>query len=164
MTSDESTRLDALASRPQTILPSMRTVASFLEEDGYPVVCSFDLATPEGRELQQKCEIDETEKLADWIGMPFRIEHVYATHVDKAGRVEGEYQTIRKICIVNTEGHIFHCFSGGIAQSIMRLIAGHGMPPWPDGLDCEIREQRLPNKRVKFHLAERFAKVAEAAK
>lgn len=140
---------------------SPQTVATFLAEDGYPVVCSFDLTTPNGRELQQRCEIDETEKLRDWIGMPFRIEHVYATHIDKAGKVEGEVNTIRKICIVNTDGHIFHCFSAGIAQSILRLIAGHGMPPWKGGLDCVIRSQRIDENRTKYHLAEVFHPATE---
>lgn len=144
---------------PQPGPETPRTVATFLADDEYPVVCSFDLKTQQGRALLQRCEIDETTKLADRIGKPFQLEHVYATHVDKQGPTEGESVTLRKICLVATDGEVLHCFSAGVAQSIMRLIAGHGLPPWKGGVACEIRMRTFPGPKIKYYLAEVFPAV-----
>ncbi len=119
-----------------------------------PMVCSFNLTTPEGRDLLQRCEEAPDAQIRSIVGELFEIKHVYAKVVDKIDEQTGEAFPILRICLVNKEGTIVACASDGIRESLVRLMAGHGFPPWNDGIRVAFKQRSTRGPRVRLYLME----------
>lgn len=123
-----------------------------------PMVCSFNLKTPEGRDLLQRCEEAPDAQIRSIVGEVFEIRHVYAKVVDKVDEQTGEAFPILRICLINPQGLIVACASDGIRESIVRLMRGHGLPPWKDAIRVTFKQRATRGPRVRLYLLEHIEK------
>lgn len=139
-------------------LPKASALVGVLLKAGNPVVCSFDLKSPAGRELLQKCEEEPDQPVRELANLEFRVQHVYARVVDYTNPETQEVYPILRICLVTTDGKVHPCASDGIRDSLLRLILGHGEPPWKDGIPVRIALKALKDKKQRLTLLEVFPK------
>jgi hypothetical protein len=123
---------------------------------GAEAVCSFDLKTPAGRELLQKCEEEPDKPVRELVNMELQLQHVYARVVDYTNPETGEVYPILRICLVDDKGNVHPCASDGVRDSLVRLMAGHGMPPWKKPIPVRIALKALKNSRQRLTLLEVF--------
>jgi hypothetical protein len=131
-------------------------LAELLLKEQKPAVCSFDLKSAAGRELMQKCEESPDQPVRELANTEFRLQHVYARVFDYTNKETGEVYPLLRICLVSTDGKVHACASDGIRESLLRLMAGHGLPPWKDGIPVRIAIKALGNSRQRLTLLEVF--------
>lgn len=139
-------------------------LAGLLFKAGNPAVCSFDLKTPAGRELLQKCEEEPDKPVRELVNMELRLQHVYARIVDYTNPETQEVYPILRICLIDTSGNVHPCASEGIRDALIRLMQGHGLPPWKDGIPVRIALKALKDKKQRLTLLEVFPKTTGRAR
>lgn len=121
-------------------------------------VCSFDLSKPEGRQLLQKCEEEPDKAVRELANMELELQHLYAKVIDYVNPETGEAYPLLRICLVTKDGQVHACCSDGIRQGVVRLIAGHGLPPWKTPVKVRIALKALADKKQRLTLLEVFDK------
>jgi hypothetical protein len=129
-----------------------------------PIVCSFNLKTPQGRELLQKCEEASDESLRELVNSELVIEHVYGKVFDYVNPTTQEVYPLLRIVVVTTDGQAHGCCADGVRESIWRLMAGHGPPPWKGGIHVVAKLKPTKKGFNRLTLLEVFAKPKGGAK
>lgn len=138
-------------------------VASYValfSSEGKRTVASFDVKTPAGRELLQKCEEASDASVRSLIGKELVIQHVYAKEIDYERPETHEVVPLLRTCLITTDGQVHGTTADGIRESVLRLVAGHGLPPWKDGVKVEVAQKDTKRGRVRLVLLEVFPKPA----
>lgn len=117
---------------------------------------SFDTRSVEGRQLLQKCEEAPDQSLRTAVNKSIRVRHVYAQRIELVNEQTAEAVPATRICVIATDGRVYACVSEGVRQSVWRLIRGHGLPPWKDGIPVTVTLKELGNKRQWLTLLEDF--------
>lgn len=131
-------------------------LSQVLFKAGQPAVCSFNLSTPAGRELLQKCEEEPDRPVRELVNTELLLQHVYARVVDFTNKETGEVYPILRVCLVDTDGKVHPCASDGVRDALLRIFAGHGVPPWKNGVRVRIALKALSNSRQRLTLLEVF--------
>jgi hypothetical protein len=131
-------QVPAPGSAVAAIPPAPPLLALLGTNDRLPV-CSFDLKSVAGRQLLQKCEEEPDTPVREMANMQLRLQHVYAKVIDYTNQESDEVYPLLRICLITTEGKVHACCADGVRESLLRLMAGHGLPPWKDGIPVEIR-------------------------
>lgn len=155
--SDDKTR-ELVPATPPEKPPTAPPVAlaTFFGDDGRSTVMSFDARTAEGRQLLQKCEEEPDKPLKEMSNLKLKIKHVYARTIELERPETGEMVPATRICLVTTDGKVHACVSEGVRQSVGRLIRGHGIPPWSNGVPVTVTLKTLDSKRQWLVLLEDF--------
>lgn len=140
------------------VIPAAGGLAGLLLKEGRVAQCSFDLRTVAGRELLQKCEEEPDKPVRELANMEFKLAHLYARVFDYTNKETGETYPLLRICLVTSDGQVHACCSDGIRESLVRLIAGHGMPPWKEPIPVRIALKALADKKQRLTLLEVFPK------
>jgi hypothetical protein len=138
---------------PTTAPPAL--VAAFMPDDNR-AVCSFDLKTPHGRMLLQKCEEAPDEPVRELVNRRIDLVHVYAKPVEKVDEQTSEVVHFLRICLVDANDQVHACASGGIRDGIARILAGRGVPPWKPPVPVEIKLKVLKDSKQRLYLLEVF--------
>jgi hypothetical protein len=150
---------EALVPVNPAVSASVQPMNPFVEvfaKAGKPEVCSFDLKTPAGRQLLQKCEESSDLKVLENAGKTFRLKHVYAKTIDYTNEQTGETYPLLRICLVDADDRVLSCCSDGVREGLWRLMKGHGFPPWKDGIPVEVGIKKLGGARQRITLLEVF--------
>ena len=122
----------------------LRQVFGAAESD---VFCSFDPTTPVGMVMMDRCAEAPDAKVKDLVNLQVLLVHVYGHHVDLVDEKDGSVRTALRTCLVDKEGKVYSCVSEGVRNSILRLSAQHGLPPWRNGIRVKVQLKSLGNNR-----------------
>src|SRR4051794_26088264 len=120
------------------------------------MVCSFDLTTPAGRQLRQKCEEEPDRQARELVNMELLLQHVYAKVVDYTNPETGETYPLLRICLVTADGKVHPCASEGVREGLWRLMEGHGFPPWKTPIRVVLALKALKSGHQRLALLEVF--------
>jgi hypothetical protein len=124
--------------------------------DDRVAVTSFDPRTPEGRQLLQKCEENTDDKVRSLINEELVIRDVYAKVIDYQRPDSDEVIPLLRVCLITTDGKVYGTVADGVRESVLRLMTGHGLPPWKAGVRVKVRQKPTRNERVRLWLEEQF--------
>jgi Phage Single-stranded DNA-binding protein len=156
-----------LAALPPSSAPPPAALNPFADVFGSGpdgVVSSFKLNSTEGRYLAQKCAEVPDESLRELVNGKIAIEHIYAHRIDLPHPETGELVPCLRTCLITTEGRVHACVSDGVRQSVGRLIAGHGLPPWKPALVVTVKQKPTKNGRVRMFLWDESASEPKGGK
>lgn len=156
MSADKNGSAEPSQSVPDTAVANVSTFSQVLGTEDRPSIASWDLTTPDGRELLQKCEETPDEKVRELVGQEIVVAHVYAKIVDYTNEQTSEVYPITRICLVTPEGKVHACAADGVRDSINRLSMGRGYPPWKVPVRVKVAQKETKKGRVRLVLLEVF--------
>ena len=107
--------------------------------------CSFDMRTPAGLLLLDKCEEAPDRKLSEMANLEFALTGFYLHYITLEGKGPGEVIEAVRSCLITDDGQVFAAVSEGVRKSIARLVAQHGLPPWKTPVPVKVVLKRLDN-------------------
>jgi hypothetical protein len=136
-------------------------VGVMIGKTGTPKAFTFDPKSPEGREMYQRCEVSDTLDLGENLGAEFSLKHVYASVVVTSPKEGKPSERLTKLCLISSDGRIYHTFSSGVADSLRRIFECHGAPLPECGVRVRIIQKTFPGPVRKYFLVEVFDGMKE---
>lgn len=161
MSTDNNNGNGVPSAKPDQAVATVATFAHVLGFEDRPSIASWDLTTPEGRELLQRCEETPDEKLRELVNQEILVQHVYAKIVDYTNEATSEVYPITRICLITPEGKVHACAADGVRDSINRLSQGRGYPPWKVPVRVKVAQKITKKERVRLVLLEVFPPKAK---
>lgn len=116
------------------------------------IATSIDVSTPRGRLDAYNAIEGKALRAAGLIGSRLSVAHVLQHWVEIADQESGEVTRSLRTVLILSDGTLVEAVSGGIAQSIDRIAAILGPPPWDPPLTCIVKQRELGNARRMFFL------------
>lgn len=164
MSSENANQANGQPAPTGQAVATLPTFGQLLGTSDQPRMCSWDLTTPEGRELLQKCDETPDEKVRELINTEFLVKHIYCKVVDYHDEKTDTVRPILRICLVTPEGKVHATSSDGVRESIVRLSMGRGFPPWENPVPVRVVQKATKGERVRLVLLEVFSPKKEGSK
>lgn len=108
---------------------------------------SFNPKTAEGRILLDKCSVAADDRVKKQVNLPLRIQDIFLHRITLINPDTAEVLETTRTCLITPDGKVLACVSAGVVEAVIRLIDGHGLPPWTGGIPVKVLLQDRPNGR-----------------
>lgn len=108
---------------------------------------SFDPKTPIGRSILDRCSVASDARVKAQVNLPLKVQDVFMHRITLTHPETGEVFETTRTCLIAPDGQVYACCSRGIVEAVIRLVEGHGLPPWQGGVPVKVLLQDRPNGR-----------------
>lgn len=130
------------------VKPTPEGLVKSLTNPGEEMFCSVVADSRAGKIRLANAINNANEKLIDHINEEIKVTDVIAYPVDLVDEETGELFTTLRIVLIDINNNAFACVSQGITNSLKRIFAIVGMPPWT-GKEVLTVIPRLQKTRTK---------------
>lgn len=116
------------------------------------IATSLDVSTAAGRRQAYNCLEGTAARASALIGHPLEVCHVLQHIVRLTSEETGEVSDCTRTVLILADNSLVEAVSAGIAQSVERISALIGPPPWDPPLRCFVRQRELGNSKRMFFL------------
>lgn len=108
---------------------------------------TLDRSTEEGRAMLGYVLTTEPTRMEDHVGKAIKVTDVTTTLGEVTNEDTGEVRKCIRSLLLCTDGTVYSTMSPVVAKGLQRVIAIEGVPPWPDGKELIINEEKTRNQR-----------------
>lgn len=145
----EPTNPAALALVPTN---SANSAAALFMASGTVAYCSLDPKDKRYEEALYKFDEEADAQLSEAVNLQLLVEHVYAKPISLIDPNTGDTRNALRTCVMEPDGTVYSCAADGVRDSIARLIAIHGLPPWTGGVKVKVKMRKLKNGKQRLLL------------
>lgn len=125
--------------------------SNLFESDGLPSYYSIKGETVEEKKAIYNALNNPENAISDQINGKIKIKDLLVEMVklqktdDKNNPIEGEYDIVPRIVIIDDFGVSHHCVSMGVYNSIKKIIQLFGQPTYDEPIEVEIKQVKVKN-------------------